>query len=235
MFPEGVEMSNKMLAGLEMPQGAPKLVMTYASDAEKIGDLSVDAMTISMSIEPAEDGAPLPALVEILGGGSPELLKMVLGEEKVRMLIAAPDAKTLVMTLGGSVEGLGEAIRVAGGKGPIPADPGTAMVMRSLPKAPSMVALFNMGNLIDVIRTGMTAAGAPPEAIKDLPAIKCKTPIAFGLKAKGATLHTSLHVPMPVIKETVAAILEFWRRMQRDVEKWNEQIRGQGTLDPGDL
>jgi hypothetical protein len=37
--------------------------------------------------------------------------------------------------------------------------------------------------------------------------IKCKTPVAFGMKAKGDTLQTGLFVPKPLIKDIVQAVM----------------------------
>jgi len=196
MFPEGIELSNKMLAGLEMPPGSPKIAMTYTKDAEKVDGVSVDSMNILLSQVPGDDKDELP-----------KMLKMVLGEENIRLLIATPDARTMVMTIGGSTEAMSQALKVCAGKGPIPAMPGTAAVMRNLPENPSIVALLNVANLLDVIRTGTKAAGMPPESIKMVPVINCKTPIAFGAKAKGATLQTGLYVAKPLIKEAVQAVM----------------------------
>jgi len=197
VLPEGIELTNKMMAGLEMPPGSPKMAMTYTKDAEKVDGLSVDSMNILLSQVPGDDKNELP-----------KMLKMVLGEENIRLLIATPDAKTMVMTIGGSTETMSQALKVCAGKGPIPAMPGTAEVMRYLPENPSIVALFNADNLMDVIAAGMPAAGAPPEAVKEVPGlITCKTPIAFGARTKGATLQTGLYVPKALIKEAVKAIM----------------------------
>jgi len=229
VLPENVELSNQMMASAEMPPGSPTFVISYAKGAEKIGDLSVDIINITVSNKPEDDGAEFPEMLQILRGEKPEMLKMILGEEKIRMRIAAPDATTLVMTIGGASEGMAQTIKTLGGKGPISSDPETLKIMRFMPKDPSMLALFNTGNLMDVIRTGMTTTGAKPDALKNLPTFNCKTPIAFGMKARGSTLHTSLHVPKPVIKETVTAVLELIRQMQPSAIRTGDQpINGNG-------
>jgi len=193
-FPEGIALGNKMMAAAQTQPDAPKISMTYAKDVEKVDGKSVDAINISITglpgVKPDEMGP---------------ILKMFVGEETIRMLVAAPDDKTLVMTLGGSTETLKEAFKVAANKGPIPAMPETTQAMRNLPKDSSIVSLFSAANLLDVVRTGMKAAGAPPEALKDIPSLKCKIPIAFGAKAKGPTLHTSLYTAKPLIKEAIQA------------------------------
>ena len=197
IFPESIEISNEMMAGLEMPPGAPKFAMTYTKDAEKVDGLSVDALNITLSGLPPADQEKLP-----------EILKMALGEEGIRMLVATPDAKTLVMSLGGSVEALKETLKVAGGTGPIPKMPGTAMVMRNLPENSSVVSLLSASNLLELVREGMKIGKAPAKAIASIPTIKCKTPIAFGLRAKGSTLQTGLFVAKPLIKDIVQAVIK---------------------------
>ncbi|MBT3198873.1 MAG: hypothetical protein HN350_03060 [Phycisphaerales bacterium] len=234
--PQGIELYNKMMASTEMPPGSIKFAMDYAKDAEKIGDLPVDVITMTILNKPEDDQPPLRELLQILRGEQPELLKMILGEEKIRMRVAAPDATTLVMTVGGTSEAMAQTLKTLGGKGPISSDPGTVKIMKFMPKNPSLLALFNTGNLMDVIRTGMTAAGAKPDDLKNLPAFNCKTPIAFGMKAKGETLHTALHVPKPVIKEAVTAVLKLLEDMQRSAAEWNREINGSNSkAGPGDF
>jgi len=229
IFPESIELTNKMLAGMEMPPDAPKVSMTYTKDAEKVDGVSVDSMNILLSKVPGDDKNELP-----------NVLKMVLGEETIRIRIATPDAKTMVMTIGGSTEAMSQTLKVCAGKGPIPAMPSTAAVMRNLPENPSMVALFNMGNLLDVIRTGMKAAGAPPEIAKMIPPFKCRTPIAFGARTKGATLQTGLYLSKPMIKESVQVVMAAVAAIMKDLQQttakqWNT-IRGPepgNTSQPG--
>jgi hypothetical protein len=196
VLPEAVELTNGVLAGMEMPAGSPKIAITYAKDAEMVNGLSVDVMEIALSGLPQGDTEQLPAM-----------LKKFLGEDKIRILVAAPDAKTLVVTAGGSIDGLKEALKVADGTGPIPSDPGVKTAMRSLPDNPSAVALFNVRNLTNVIRDVMEAFEASPKTVAIVPSIDCKTPIAFGMQAKGATLHTALHAPKPLIKDVLQAIM----------------------------
>ena len=194
VFPESITLTNKMMSAAQTQPNAPKMLMTYAKDVEKIDGHSVDAVDISIAGVPGVKPDQLTAI-----------FKMIFGEETIRLLVTAPDDKTLVMTLGGGSETLKETLKVAANKGPIPAMPGTAQAMRNLPENSSIVTLFSVSNLLDVIRTGMKTAGAPPEAAALIPALKCKIPIAFGAKAKGATLHTGFFTAKPLIKEAVQA------------------------------
>ena len=194
VFPESIALTNKMMAGAQTQPNAPKISMTYAKDAEKVDGQSVDVMNISVTSVPGTKPDELAAI-----------FKMIFGEETIRMLVATPDDKTLVMTLGGTSETLKETFKVAANKGPIPAMDGTTQAMRNLPENSSIVMLFNAANLMDVIRAGMKTAGAPPEAAEMIPTLKCKIPIAFGAKAKGATLHTGFYAAKAMIKEAVQA------------------------------
>ena len=213
IFPESITLTNKMMSAAQTQPNAPKISMTYAKDAEKVGDLSVDAVTISVAGVPGAKPDELTAI-----------FKMIFGEETIRMLIATPDDKTLVMTLGGTTETLKETLKVAANKGPIPAMSGTTQAMRNLPKNSSIVMLFNTANLMDVIRTGMKTAGAPPEASKEIPTLKCKIPIAFGAKAKGATLHTGFYAAKPLIKEAVQAVMAVVGRARQRAMKTRERV-----------
>ena len=229
IFPESIELAGKMMAAAQTQPNAPKVSMTYAKDVEKVDGKSVDALNISITSAPGVKPDELAAI-----------FKMIFGEEKLRMLIATPDDKTLVMTLGGTTETLKETFKVAAHKGPIPAMGGTTQAMRNLPKNSSIVTLFNTANLMDVIRTGMKASGAPPKALEAVPVLKCKIPIAFGAKAKGATLHTGLFAAKAMIAEAVQAGMDAYSKArqgamenekralerQREIERKIEETEG---------
>ncbi|MCP4377287.1 MAG: hypothetical protein GY794_14060, partial [bacterium] len=207
MLPKGIEMSNKMIGSEEATPGVPKMSMTYTKDAAKEGKLSVDAINVVMKDVSDDETGQVSAI-----------FKMALGEDNIRVLIATPDAKTMVVTIGGSIDAMKETIKVASGTGPIPTAPGTALALRHLPKNSSIIMLLNAGNLMDVIRAGMETAGQQPEVVGMAPTIKCKTPIAFGMKAKGSTLHTGLFVSKPLIKDIFLAVMKTIARKQQNTK-----------------
>ena len=221
VFPESIELAGKMMAAAPAQPNVPKVSMTYAKDVEKVDGKSVDAINISITGVP---GTKPDALAGIF--------KMIVGEDKLRMLIATPDDKTLVMTLGGTTETLEETFKVAANKGPIPAMSGTTEAMRNLPKNSSIVMLFNTANLMDVIRTGMKRAGVTPEEAEIIPTLKCKTPIAFGAKAKGATLHTGFFAAKAMIKEAVqAGMAAFARARQAAMDNQKRALERQREIE----
>ena len=220
IFPESIEFASKMMGAAPAQPNAPKVSMTYAKDVEKVDGKSVDAINISLTGVP---GTKPDALAGIF--------KMIVGEDKLRMLIATPDDKTLVMTLGGTTETLKETLKVAANKGPIPAMSGTTEAMRNLPKNSSIVMLFNTANLMDVIRTGMKRAGVTPEEAEIIPTLKCKTPIAFGAKAKGATLHTGFFAAKAMIKEAVQAGMAAFSKARQAAEQTEKRVEKQREIE----
>ncbi|MDP6545145.1 MAG: hypothetical protein QGH60_14255 [Phycisphaerae bacterium] len=186
--------------------------MNYVQSAETIDGLSIDAVDITMDARLFGPEAMNKAF------------KMALGEEKFRMRIVTPDSKTMVMTIGGSKTFLRKALQVAVGAGPIPKMPGTIAVMKHLPKDSTIVSLFNLTNLLDVVRTGMLEAEAPARYVAMVPALKCKTPVAFGAKAKGTTLRTGLFIPKPLVKESVEAVMRTIARFQEEAMKRQREM-----------
>ena len=174
------------------------LKITYSKGVEKAGDVSIDAIEISH-----------PELLKMKEKERAEMAK-VIGEDKIRFLIAAPDKQTVVVTFAGSTAMTARAIAAAAGKGPIPKAPGTDAAMEVLPKDPNMLMFLNVANLLDVIRTGMASTVDDPEARQKLtafiPKLQCRTPIAIGAKARDNTAHTVLYVPTALIREIVPKI-----------------------------
>jgi hypothetical protein len=174
------------------------LKIPYNKGVEKCGDVSVDAIEITH-----------PEMLTMDEGERGEMTK-VIGEDKIRFLIAAPDKKTVVVTFGGTTAMMGKAIAAACGKGPIPTAPGTSLALKVLPKDPHVLIFLNIANLLDVIRTGMGAVIQDPEQLKGMlmmiPQLNCKTPIAIGAKFKGNTAHAVFYVPTALIREAVPKI-----------------------------
>jgi len=177
---------------------AKDVKITYSKGVEKAGDVSIDTIEISH-----------PEMAKMKEKERTEMAK-VLGEDKIRFLIAAPDKQTVVVTFAGSTAMTAKAIAAASGKGPIPSAPGTTAVMEVLPKDPNMLVFLNVANLMDVIRTGMATAIEDPEQRKAMtamiPQLQCKTPIAVGAKIENNTAHAVLYVPTALIREVIPKI-----------------------------
>ena len=177
---------------------AKALKITYSKDIEKAGDVSIDAIEISH-----------PEMLKMKENERTEMTK-ILGEDKIRFLIAAPDKQTVVVTFAGSTAMTGKAVAAASGKGTIPKAPGTAAALEVLPKDPNMLVFLNVANLMDVIRNGMASQIEDPEQRQQMlaivPQFQCKTPIAIGAKLENDTAHAVLYVPSDLIKEAIPAV-----------------------------
>ena len=80
-----------------------------------------------------------------------------------------------------------------------------------------------MKNLMDVIRSGMQRAGMTPEETKMIPTFTCDIPIAFGAKAKGATLQTGFFAAKAMIKEAVQAGMDAYVKAREGAMKNRER------------
>jgi hypothetical protein len=196
------------------------LKITYSKGVEKAGDISIDSVEISH-----------PELQKMKEKERTEMTK-VIGEDKIRFLIAAPDKQTVVVTFAGSTAMTAKAIAAASGKGPIPKAPGTAAALEVLPKDPNMLMFVNVANLLDVIRTGMASTVDDPEARQKLtafiPKLECRTPIAIGAKAQDNTAHTVLYVPTALIREIVPKIQQMMMFMMGAMQEAPAQQGGVG-------
>jgi len=174
---------------------ALKLKIRYVKGIETIGPVSADAITVE---HPDLDTMEEQERSE---------MKKVLGEDKIRFLIAAADEKTVVVTFGGTKSMMLEALKVAGGKGTIGTAPTDLQAIKHLQKKRQSVMLFNAANLYDLIVAGMKAM-APEE---DPPPFKisCKVPIAAGVGVTGKSAHVVIYVPTELIKEVTGILMMF--------------------------
>lgn len=161
--------------------------IAYVKDAEKVDSLSVDAIEIShpnMAEMDEEDKAGM---------------KKVLGEDKIRIFLAAPDKNTLVLTFGGSTTFLAEALKAAKGGGAIPKAQGVADVMKLMPKQPQAIVLLEAGHLLAVVTKGAEAIGIPIPPFQ----VDVKTPLAIGAGMTGQTAHAVIFIPNDLVKAGV--------------------------------
>ena len=136
-------------------------------------------------------------------------IETMLGEDKLRFLVATPDKKTVVVTMGGSKAFMAEAIKAARAKAAtITCAKPAAESMKFMPKNATTLAVFNIGNLFEVIMNGSARMGETSEAPFSL---SCKTPISYGSAIVGRHKHGVLYVPTSVIKDVVDAYLSVTR------------------------
>jgi len=192
---ETTDVVQEMIKALIPDEDVAKLQIAYAKGAAKSGSLSVDAIEVR---HPQMDS---------MGEDEKGQMAKVLGEGKIRLLVAAPDKNTVVVTFGGGTAFLAEALKVAGGGGTIPKDEGVVEMMQILPKNPLMVGVIDVRNLLSVVRKGAETMGAgdafPPIALT------AKTPIGIGAAASGSSAHAVICVPNDLVKEVIGIVMQF--------------------------
>jgi hypothetical protein len=176
------------------------VVVKYVKGIETVGAVSADAIVIES-----------PKLQKMQESDRAEM-KKVLGEDVLRMRVAATDKNTVVVTIGGSGAFFAEAVKAAAaGTGKIGTDPNSLAAMKHMPAEQNMVALFSASNLYDVVVTGMKVMS--PE--EELPPFKinCKTPIAMGAGTTGKSMHVVVFIPTDLIKDGASMFMMFTQRM----------------------
>jgi hypothetical protein len=172
-----------------------KLTVRYLKGVETVGPVTADAIVV----EHPE--------MNTMSDGDREEMKKVLGEDKIRFLIGAPDAKTVVMTFGGSRDFFAEAVKAARGGGTIGTSAEDRQALQYLPKRRTGVILLNAGNLYDLIVAGMRKM-APDEEVPPFK-ISCKVPIAIGVGTAGKSAHVVLYLPKQLVKEVAGVVMMF--------------------------
>ncbi|MCD4823349.1 MAG: hypothetical protein K8S55_01975 [Phycisphaerae bacterium] len=124
----------------------------------------------------------------------------VLGEDKIRILIAQVDPKTLVVTVGGSKEFLAEAITAARKGGTINKDAGVIAARKMLPRELVRVVVISPDNVFTTVQAGMNKMGQPSMLPADFK-FEGKTPIIMGGTVKGNMAIGAVYVPSSAVKD----------------------------------
>ena len=162
---------------------------TYAKGVEKLAGLDVDAIQITH-----------PKQADIKPKDKQQMIKL-LGEAEIRLLVAAPDKNTVVVTFGGSKGFLAQAIKAAKGGGKLARSTGIAVAMKEMPDKPTMVFLFNVGGLFDILANGAEALGLGADVLDVR--IKCQEPVVMGASTSGTAAHVVIYVPSALVAEIV--------------------------------
>jgi len=180
----------KALVGPDEPD-LEDLSIAYAKNVDTIGEIAVDAIEIIH-----------PELAEALA--EDEALQKVLGEDKLRVQVAAADAKTVVVTFGGATPFLTEALKTARNGGAILQREELAVAMKHMPENRVTLVLFSPGNLLDVVAAAVQtiAPDQPPLPFK----IQTKTPVAIGAGVSGNDVEVVVYVPNGLIKDVVGIV-----------------------------
>ncbi len=145
-----------------------------------------------------------PELAKMSPSDRDEMIK-VLGEDKIRLLIAQADDNTVVVSFGGGSANLAKSLEYADGKGPVPDSPGMSLAMEHMPSNRVFLMAFSPANLVDVIGKGMQTMdpNAPPLPI----VINTRTPILVGTGIDGTSAHQSIYVPTGVVRDATGSVM----------------------------
>jgi len=172
-----------------------KLKIAYVNNVATTGSIAVDAIAVT---HPEMDD---------MSEGERAMMKKILGEDKILVRVAAADNKTVVVTIGGSAAFLDESIKAAKVGGRIVSRKDAKALAGRMPEKPNALMLISVGNLFEVIDTGMRAiepaAGGMP--IK----VNSKEPIVISGGYTGKASHTIVYVPTKLVKEVIDAVKPF--------------------------
>jgi len=170
-----------------------KLSISYQKGVETSATLPVDAIEISH-----------PDIAD-MDEGEREDMKKILGEDKIRALIVAPDKNTVVVTFGGAMPFVDEAVKAARGGGKLLTRTQLRAMKKYMPAKPTGMGLFSVGNLLEVILTGVKTM--EPDAAAAIPfTIRTKDPVVIAGGVTGKAAHVVIAVPVPLIKEVAQAV-----------------------------
>ncbi len=169
------------------------LKISYVKGSQTVKDTEVDVVDITH-----------PEMASMSERVRDEMQK-VLGEDRFRIYIAAPDKKTVLVSFAGTVSMIEELMKTDDGSGRIGKSKFMKEPMKYMPEQPALLVAFNGSNLFDLIIAGTRKMD--PDA--ELPAgrIACRTPIMVGSEIDGLEVHTTCYVPAKLVKDSVVLYL----------------------------
>ena len=176
----------------EAPDEFKKVSITHYKGVEAVDDIKVDAIAIDHPDMQEWDEEQKDAV------------KGIYGDDKFRFLIAQVDKKTLVITFGGGMKLLGEAIKAAKQKRNLEADAVIKAALARMPRRRAAVGIFNLANAVtgyvDAVRS---VAPIPIPAWK----FECKTPLVAAVSVDKLDISFSGYIPVAPIKEMFQVIM----------------------------
>ncbi len=165
-----------------------QLSLVYVRGDTKLGGTAVDVIDVTHPD---------------LAGLSPrerEELGKVLGEERIRFFVSAPDKNTVLATFGGT-EAMMKAAIEARGSSNVTDSRYAKEAAKYMPDNPSMLMAIHPANLYDV------AISAAKKMDPDVPLpparITCQIPVMVGSSIQGTTVHANLYVPTRLVKDAM--------------------------------
>jgi len=171
-----------------------KVSLKHFKGLEAVGEVKVDAIVIDH-----------PSMQE-WDERQKNTITAIFGDDKPRFLIAEVDKKTLVITLGGGMKLMGEAIKGAKAKRNLEADAVVKAALARLPRRRSVVAAFNLGNAVNSYLAAMRAGGGPAEFFPALN-LQCKEPLVGAVSVDGLDVSFGGYVPIAPLKEVFQVMM----------------------------
>lgn len=165
------------------PADANEPMVKYVKDAGKIGDVSVGAIEADLQIPDSET-----------------VLGVLLGDTRLRAIVAPAGPKSLVISMGGGTAAMEKNLAAARKlDGKILASDEAKGALEQL--GPNLQAVFvmNIANYFELVSN--TMGRMVPGGMGEMPAMKCKAPIAAGVGVRDSTRTISLYVPTEMVKE----------------------------------
>lgn len=171
-------------------EGPGEFTLTYIEALEKSGEVSLDAITVDH-----------PEMAN-MDAEARQMMRQILGDDKAQLLIAQPDDKTIVITVGGGTEFMKTALAAAGErKDRIASDTLVKASMDQLGvKQPGIVAMVNISNAYNFVGGLMAMMGGT----RPLPAA-AMPPAAGAVSFDKGGWTFKATVPASAIKECVKA------------------------------
>ncbi len=187
---------------------AAETVVSYDEGVETIGDMKIDAISITNP------------KMESMSDEERNMMVKIIGEDKMRILVASPDKNTVVLTFGGATAYMEKALEtVRQGKGSVLANEDVRKSLEHMPKNACFLFMGNAGNLFKTVGGIMEASMGQ----NILPfEITCQTPLAVGVAVEGTSTHLVAFVPTTLVKECIDAYKKVQQQKQEQYDNGDD-------------
>jgi len=224
-FPESIELGRMAGEAMlrDMP-GMPKTTMEYVRNVMTVEGVSVDVLKQTMTYPPG---------AEKMAEQTRKMMRSFYGLESMDVYMAVIDNKTAVGSFGGGEAFLAEVIRAARSGGDLANDPNITQAMALLPRKPSVVAMLNAGNLLELIKNTVRAMAKPEQldqvmGILGVLQIRTTTPAAYGLATEGAGVYQTVAIPNTLAADIYQNYMLAMQMLMQQMMQQMQQQQGPG-------